>query len=176
MKFFIYFISIIFTLSLVGLFVLKKPNGQAWLTVDDFLPNRFQFDKKIEYISDKLKVTYESFTVSEGNKVGQGSGLKVYRWKDSNGNWSYSDKPKESADSEEVFLDPNDVVVLPEFKASINNLSNSSPPIKTEKTSPSPLTISPSKVLDLHNDAKNVQKLMDDREQSLSKAIKDSTG
>lgn len=176
MKFFIYLISIILILSLMGLFILKKPNGQAWIVIGDFLPNTFIFDKEIESIADKFKVTYESFTASESNQVGQGSEVKVYRWKDSKGNWSYSDKPRESADSEEVFFDPKDIVVLPEFKATLNDFSKPAPPIKKEKTLPSSLTTSPSKVLDLYKDANNVQKLMDGREQSISEAIKDSTG
>jgi len=176
MKFFVYLISFILTLALMGLFVLKGPEGQPWLTVDDLLPKTLMIDKEIESIADKFLVTYENFTVEGNSQIEQGSDIKVYRWKDSSGNWSYSDKPKASADSEEVFLNPNDVVVLPAFDVSSSDFPNSNSLKKGDKPSSSPLTTSPSKVLDLYKDANNVQKLMDERQQNISKTIKDSTG
>jgi len=176
MKLFVYLISFILILALTGLFVLKKPNGQAWFTVDDLLPNASVIDEEIKSIAGKLLVVYENFTTEENSQVGQGSEVKIYRWKDSNGNWSYSDKSRTSDDSEEVFLDPNDVVVvLPPFKAASNDLPSLKSFKKDDKLSPSPLTTSPSRILDLYKDANNVQKLMDERQQNISNAIKDST-
>ena len=175
MKFFIYLISFILALSLIGLFVLKKPNGQAWLTVDDFLPNTLILDREIESIATTFKATYENLMASGGNQIDQESEVKVYRWKDSNGNWSYSDKPRAFADSEEIFLDPNDVVVLPAFNASLVDSPKVKPSTKNGDLSPNSSPTSPSKVLDLYKDANNVQKLMDERQQNISKAIKDGT-
>lgn len=74
-----------------------------------------------------------------------------------------------------MFLDPNDVVVLPPFKAASNDLPSLKSLIKDDKLSPSPLTTSPNRILDLYKDANNVQKLMDERQQNISNAIKDST-
>lgn len=179
MKFFVYLVSFILILALAGLFILKKPNGQAWFTVDDLLPKMIMIENKLESITDNFLVKYESFTKEvkeESSQVEQRSELKIYRWKDNNGNWSYSDKPKASAENEEIFLDPNDVVVLPALKVDTKNLPNAKASKKDDKISPSPLTVLPSKALNLYKDANNVQKLMDERQKNISKAIKDSTG
>jgi len=175
MKFFVYLTSLILTLALMGLFVLKKPNGQAWLVVDDLFPKTLMIDQEIKSIADKLLVTYENFIVEENNQIEQGSDIKIYRWKDNSGNWSYSDKPKASVESEEVYLDPNDVVVLPAFKVSTNNSPNAKPLKIDIMSSQNPLTTSPNNMLNLFKDANNVQKLIDDREENISKAIKDRT-
>ena len=180
MKLFVYLISFVLTLALIGLFVIKKPDGQAWLTIDDLLPEPLLLEQEIESIADKLEVTYENISSSLNSHTEKEAEVKVYRWKDNNGNWSYSDKPRASAESEEIFIDPNDVVVLPAFKASSNdssmlNSSKVNSSRKDEKTSPLPLTTPPTKVLDLYKDANNVQKLMNERQQNISKAIKDKT-
>lgn len=178
MKFFVYLVSFILVLALAGLFVLKKPNGQAWFTVDEVLSKTIMIEKKLESITDNFLVKYENLTEEakeESSQVEQVSELKIYRWKDSNGNWSYSDKPKVLAESEEIFLDPNDVMVLPALKVGTKKFPNAKTSKKDDKTSPSPLTISPSKTLNLYKDANNVQKLMDERQENISKAIKDST-
>ncbi len=176
MKFFVYLISFILILALMGLFVLKKPTGQAWLTIDDVLPKTLMIDKEIKSITDKLSIAYENITTNKDSLTEQSNEVKIYRWKDSNGNWVYSDKLKNSVESEEVLLDPNDVIVLPAFEVSTNNSPNSYSPQKGNKASPSSLTAPPSKVLNLYKDANNVQKLMDERQHNISKAIKDSTG
>lgn len=175
MKFFVYLISFILILALMGLFVIKRPGGQAWLTFDDVIPKKLMIDKEIEFIADKFLASFENFTTKEDSQVEQGSEVKIYRWKDTNGNWSYSDKPRSSADSEEVFLDPNDVVVLPAFKASSSDLSTSKSSIQDNKLPPSHSNTTPSKILDLYKDANNVQKLMDERQQNISNEIENST-
>mgnify|MGYP006086228823 CR=1 FL=1 len=156
-------------LALMGLFVFKQPNGQSWLTVDDFLPNTLAMDKHIKSAKNKLSMIYDNFNVKNDSQV------KIYRWKDSNGNWSYSDEPIASIESEEVVFDPKDIVVLPALDVATNDLSNSTLIEKHDNVSPNPLTTTPSKVLELYKNANNVQKLMDERQQKISKAIKDNT-
>jgi len=167
MKFFVYLISFILILALMGLFVLKKPNGQTWISVNDLLPNTSMIDGKIKSFTGKILLAYESFRSAENNKIELGNEVKIYRWKDSNGNWSYSDKPNASVESKQVFLDPKDIVVLPAFEVPTNDDLLQ----KNNKALPSSLPTSPSKILDVYKDANNVQKLMDDREQNINKAI-----
>ena len=69
-------------------------------------------DGKIKSFTGKILLAYESFRSAENNKIELGNEVKIYRWKDSNGNWSYSDKPNASVESKQVFLDPKDIVVL----------------------------------------------------------------
>jgi hypothetical protein len=174
MKLFVYLLSLLFIFAFMGLFFIKNPSGQTWLTLDDFTSKKVTVDQKINSIVETLVEAYEGFTEEQTSQTEQEDQVKIYRWKDSKGHWSYSDKPKLSAESEQVFLEPNNIVVLPPLKASPNKMLVS--PVKKDKFLPSPLTISPSKVLDLYKDAHSVQKLADDREKNISQAIKDKSG
>ena len=174
MKKFVYLLSCLLILAIVGLFVIKKPNGQAWLTANDILPKTSMIDQKLKSVADKVVAVYEDISILEKS---QKEAPKIYRWKDSNGNWSYSDNPKSSANSEEVLLNPNDIVVLPSFETTSNNVSNTNANSleKANPSVPNHQISTPSKVLNLYKDAKNVQKLMDNREKKISKAIDDTT-
>lgn len=142
MKFFVYLLSIIVIIALLGLFVLKKPDRQPWLIVDDLSIDTQEIEKKVVYYSNKFLAFYENF-IKEGD-----SQVKIYRWKDSNGNWSYSDDPNSATHSEEVFLDPKAIVILPTLDYTKNNLPSS---IENKvKVSQSPLTTPSSKVLSLY--------------------------
>lgn len=165
MKSFVYLISIISIIALAGLFVFKQPNGQAWLSLDGLLPTTQVINEKLNLVTNKVHDIFESNKTEIDNKV------KVYRWKDSNGNWSYSDKPKESMKNEEMQFDPNNIVVLPAFNVPTVNSSGSNSKEKHDSVSTNTLMTSPNKVLELYKDAKNVQKLMDERQQKVSKTI-----
>lgn len=168
MKFFIYLLSILSIIALAGLFVFKQPNGQSWLSVDSFIPNTEKMNEIINFANNKVQQVFKNDSPENNSTV------KVYRWKDSNGQWYYSDKPKASTKSEEVIFDSKDIIVLPAFDEPLSGSTN--PKEKQDKASSKVLIPSPSKVLDLYQDANNVQKLMDSRQQNISKVIKDSTG
>lgn len=170
MKLFVYLLSIVFIIAVVGLFVFKQPNGQAWLSADDFVPNTQIISEKINLATNKLHAVFER-PISKND-----SNVRVYRWKDSNGHWSYSDKPKASVESEEMLFEQENIVVLPAFNVPTIDVLNSNPKEKYDNDAPNTLLSTPSKVLELYKDAKNVQKLMDARQQDISKAIKESAG
>jgi hypothetical protein len=109
MKSFVYLLSIILIIAVVGFFVFKQPNGQAWLSIDDFVPNTQIISEKINLATNKINAVFKK-PISKNDST-----IKVYRWKDSNGNWSYSDKPKASIESEEMLFDQENIVVLPAF-------------------------------------------------------------
>lgn len=167
MKFFTYLLSLISIIALAGLFVFKQPNGQVWLSVDSFIPNTQIINEAINLARNKLHQVLE-------NDIPETDGtVKIYRWKDSYGHWHYSDKAKASIESEEVIFDPKDIIVLPAFDVPSVDLSHSKE--KHDNADPNTLISSPSKVLGLYQDANNVQKLMDARQDNISKAIKDSS-
>lgn len=168
MKFFVYLISIIAIIALAGLFVFKQPNGQAWLSLDDLLPNTQIINEKIDIVTKKVSEVFDNNQAEIDNKV------KVYRWKDSNGNWSYSDKPDASMKNEEIQFDPENIIKLPSIDVPSVNLSNTNSKVKQGSESSNTLLTSPSKVVELYKDANNVQTLMDARQKKLSKVIKDN--
>lgn len=170
MKTFIYIISLVLALAVLGLFVIKQPNGEPWLSLDAFLPDTLKIADKVNLVTDKFNNVYKNITSQESDDI------KVYRWKDADGNWSYSDNPNEMSNSQELTLNPDDVMVMPSFDASTINPPESKTNKSKVKASPSNEANSPSKVLDVFKEANNVQKIMDDRQNKLSKAIKDSGG
>jgi hypothetical protein len=169
MKLFFYLLSIITIMALAGLFIFKQPNGQSWISVDEFLPDTQIIADKINTVTNKLHKVFENDTTEEDSTV------KVYRWKDSNGNWNYSDKSEASTNSEEVVYDTKDIVVLPAFKPSTIESTNSNTERQSTNAAPTTLITSPNKALKLYKDANNVQKLMDGRQDKLSKIIENST-
>jgi hypothetical protein len=166
MKFFTYLFSLISIFALAGLFVFKQPNGQVWLSADSFIPNTEKISEAINFSSNKLQQIFKN-DLPENNSTN-----KVYRWKDSNGQWNYSDKAKAPIESDEVIFDPKDIIVLPAFDVPSVDSSNSKE--KHDRTPSKTFISSPSKVLELYQDANNVQKLMDSRQKNMSKAIKDN--
>jgi hypothetical protein len=174
MKLFVYLLSVVVIIALAGLFVIKQPNGQPWLSANEFKPNTQAITEKINTITSKLKKVFESDIAKKDGAV------KVYRWKDSKGNWNYSDTDN-ATNSEEVLYDPKDIIVLPALKPpspDLTNLTDSTTHKKNTNADPAPETLipSPNKVLELYKDAKNVQSLIDSRQDKLSQAIKDSSG
>ena len=167
MKFFIYLITIIVIIALAGLFVFKQPNGQAWLSIEDFLLNTQAINEKVNLVTNQLHEVFKS-NIPEKNTT-----VKVYRWKDSNGNWSYSDKSKAPNESTELLFDQNNIVVLPAFDTTTTNSSN---PIKNHgNTASKDLITKPNKVVELYKDVNNVQGLMDTRQDTIAEAIKKNT-
>jgi hypothetical protein len=168
MKLFVYLLPIILIIAVAGLFFLKQPNGQAWLSVDDFVSNTQIISEKINLATNKLNAVFEK-PISKNDGT-----IKVYRWKDSNGHWSYSDKPKASIESEEILFDQKNSVVLPVFSLPTVDTLNSNPKEKFDSSAPNTSLNTTSKVLELYKEAKNVQKLMDARQKNVSEAIKES--
>lgn len=165
MSLIIKFFAFILVLGLAGMFVLKDPNGQAFLSVDDFIP-------------DTSKITASVEKILPEQVVGGGSEkTMVYRWQDANGNWQFSDQPPSDVIAEQVLIDTHlnsDIAPpTPKTKAPVSEQrsgnavwigdSDSTPSIGT--------TVSPDKIEKLVDDAKNVQQLIDNRDQQLQDAL-----
>ena len=168
MKLFVYLLSGLLMLALAGLFVFKKPNGQAWLDFNDLLPNKMMIEQEIDSVVTKLTTGFEEITITTDDHNTDGE-VKIYRWKDKHGNWSYSDKPNASVEQEEVVFDSKDIIVLPEFEPT--KPSESASLEKKSSQSAKAETSTSKKILNLYNDANNVQKLMDDRDKRIQEAI-----
>ena len=171
LKSFVYLAVMVSLLALGGLFVLKKPNGQPWLTLADLgLNNPIQSIKNIELP-----------TVS-GSDGGQ---TTVYRWRDQNG-WQFSDTFPEgfSADQvKEITINPDTNLIqgfkLPEPEP-VTEPSVAAKPKSGEDTLgsqllnniPLPMTIQGEELQQLINDAKGLQNLSDEQAQALEDLLK----
>jgi hypothetical protein len=170
MKFFTYTITCILLIAFLGLFILKKPNGETWLSLGDLLPQTSSLDHQIDTLNDKFSKLYDKLSKTDNHH--QSELIKIYRWQDGQGNWSYSDSPTNVSESEEVFINPNDMIVLPDLT---ETHVNSVKALNTDKKTSEPLLTRPiNKILTLYEDTNNVQALMDAREQQISQAIHDN--
>lgn len=159
MGLFIKLIATIGVIAFAGLFVLKKPDGAPWLTLQDlgFRIPEFKLPK-----------------VSKDDPLGASSDTQVYKWKE-NGTWHYSEKlPTHlSPDQvEQLSINP-DTNLIPAVKVK-KEPELETPEQKSEPLDPSnelptqpPGILNPQGIKDLIEDAQGVQQLMDERSKQI---------
>jgi hypothetical protein len=162
MKLIITFFSFLLVLGFSGLFVLKKPDGTTWLTLDTIIP-ALSFDSIKESVGEALPDQIIG---------GNGEQVMVYKWKDAEGNWQFSDKPPEEKRVEQVMLSTRlNRDLVPALKtvnsSDVQPDSDNKTPLMKQAPSISPTTIAPGKISKLIDDARNVQTLMNDRQAQL---------
>lgn len=163
MKLYLKFLLFILVLGIAGLFFIKKPNGQPWLSVDDFMPNIPELMAQGSNLFDSAQRSVDKATSSDPN-AGK---TKVYKWRDSSGNWHLSDKPISAAGGRDqvMHVDP-DTNLLGGSRVSATEVEQSRSD-GVPNAVPLPMTVSPDRVGKLIDDAKAVQDLMDNRGQQL---------
>jgi hypothetical protein len=165
--------SAVLILGCAGLFVLKKPDGSPILSMQDFLPNI----SSLALDAKKLIRNAKNITASIGNDSEKNSEDNteqtahaesgIYRWKDSNGQWQFSDTPPINQAAEAMNVSGNlnkDLVATyePPEEPTVENDTATTP-----TASLVPMTISPDEVSKLMEDVNNMQQLMDDRAEQL---------
>ncbi len=161
------FFCFLLVLGFAGLFVLKKPDGTPWLSLDGLIP-----DLSIGSIKDTIDDAMPE------QVLGGNDSVPVYRWKDAEGNWQFSDAPPaNTTTAAEQVMVSTDVNrdLAPVFTPSpveVATPKKSGKAILIKDRSLSPTTISPDKISTLVDDAKNVQNLVDDRQKQLEDALK----
>jgi len=108
---------------------------------------------------------------------GEGDKTAVYRWKDANGHWQFSDAAPSNTNAEQILVDThlNSDIAPPAPVARTPEPSNRSGQaiFIGESNKPSiGTTVSPDKIGQLIDDANNVQNLLDNRDQQLQEALK----
>lgn len=160
MKLFIKLIIFILVLGLTAPFILKRPDGSPWMSLESVLPDFYALFRQGKGTLDKAIDKTKS-------KAPTSTKTKVHKWRDKNGVWQYSDTPNPNGNSEEMWVDPNTNLVKG------TPISASEPAPKSQQTKnnspniPVPITVSPDKVSKLMDDAKKIQDLMDQRTQDL---------
>lgn len=158
------FFCFLLVAGFIGLFVLKKPDGTPWLSVHDLLPS-VSIDEVTEGIKD---------VVPDQIVGGDSDSVEVYRWKDAEGNWQYSDTPPEGGTAEQVMVSTDvnrDLVPKLESRpAPIENKKGKAILIGDSAVGPT-TAFQPDKVSELIEEAKGVQEIMDQRQQQLDEAL-----
>jgi hypothetical protein len=171
--------SAVLILGCAGLFVLKKPDGTPILSANEFLPdiNALVADAKklianaknsTSSIGNSLANNPEKNTQENTEKTAQAQ-PNIYRWRDSDGQWQFSDTPPANQAAEAMNVSGNlnkDLVATyePPKEPETENAATSN---NSSATNLTPMTVSPEKISKLIEDANNIQKLVDDRAEQM---------
>lgn len=164
MKLLIKVLMIVLILFMSNLFLFKTMQGDTSLEVRNPIP---------DFISDlfDFKKWGRDITKASGKAIGDehAGQTKIYRWKSAEGTIQFSNVPPAGVEFETVWVDPDANVIEalkpPPPEQAAATADSKAPQVKM----PSLLTVSPDKVKQLVKDAKNVQKLSDERTKALEK-------
>jgi hypothetical protein len=158
--------------GLAGLFVLKKPDGSPWLSVDAFMSDTQTIGSNMRDLMNKVKNTTANSEENTSNNNNRNK--SIYRWKDVKGQWQFSDIPPTDQVAETILVSGNlnkdiaEKYTPPEEKTVETNNNEDD---QSQNANIMPTTLSPEKISKLINDTKNIQKLMDDRSTQLNKQL-----
>ena len=170
MKTFLYILSALAVTAILGLFVLKQPNGQPWININNLLSKTAPISNKFDTLKKDIKTTFDGIT---DYKNEQKNSSKIYRWQDNKGNWIYSDKPSSEFSNETVSLGSENIINLstePSLKLTTDSKLKSQTQNKELTTVPLPNNIN-----ELYKDANNVQVLMNNRANIIADSVKKNT-
>ena len=158
------FFCFLLVLGIAGLFFIKKPDGTPWLSLDDFIPD-----------ARSIKNTLDDAMPEQIIGGGESESVAVYKWRDSNGTWQYSDRPPKGLEAEQIFVSSNanrdlSPAPLPTIDPEPAENKNGRA-VFIKDSSLSPTTIAPDKIATLIEDAKNIQNLVDERQKILDASL-----
>lgn len=163
------FFCALFVIGFAGLFILKKPDGTPWLSANDFAPDTSALMSEASALMKQAKNASSTITLNSDdvdNKAEKNSS-GIYRWKDQDGQWQYSDTPPQNQTAETITVSGHlnrDLVDTTSLQAA----RETKPEEQTTNTSGIiPASMSPEKISKLIEDTQNVQKLMDDRQSQI---------
>lgn len=165
-----YFLIMILLIAVASLFVIKRPDGKAWLSLDAITQSIAAKVNDAKFEGQQL-IDKTASGLSSLGKDPAPTTTTIYKWQDEKGVWHYSDKPNAFGDSEQVELDSSKITVMAAEDTRILNSLGQKP--KNEPMNPAIglTTIKPGEVKQLVEDAKNVQQLMDNRQKQLDEQI-----
>ncbi len=161
MSLMIKFFCFLLVIGFAGLFILKKPDGTPWLSLDDFVPD-----------TSSIKQTLDD---AIPNQIigGSNENVTVYKWKDNEGNWQFSDTPPQGLNAEQVLVSTDvnrDLAPPPPTNPTITK-EKKGKAFLIKDSGTSPTTLSPDKISTLIDDAKNVQNLVDEHKRQLDSGL-----
>lgn len=135
----------------VGLFLLKGPNGEPFLTLDDFTPD--------PQITDVLAQKPEPVT--------------IYKWQDEDGAWHFSNEPVDVEGVETMVVD-GDINIIPAVTTSRSSAAKR-PDAKAYSSIPAGMTsVAPEKITEMMDTVNNMQEMVDERKANLDRAAREN--
>ncbi|MEH6544720.1 MAG: hypothetical protein V7721_12360 [Porticoccaceae bacterium] len=172
--------KIMWKLSLLGLlmalvfpFIIHGQGGEPVVTLKDMALDMespiVNAKQKIEIVKQKFNGG-EFFSNQQGEQVSNSTGLSVYRWRDSNGAWQFSDETNPHGDYETVVIEMNlessgltsSDDALPQLSDNNNDRANGLEALlKNVNKLPLPLTISSDDLEKMIKDSGGLQGLVE---------------
>lgn len=166
MKYASYLFIMMMLVGLASLFIIKRPDGKPYLSVDMIFGKAQQeanalLDKSKRELNDAVN-SAKGMMDGEAPSASQAT---IYKWQDAKGNWHYSDRPNTRVNSQVHTLDPTKITIMAAENTDILNEKTQNADGLEGKGGIN--SMSPNEVKKLVQDAQNVQKLMDQRAKQL---------
>ncbi|RXF04457.1 DUF4124 domain-containing protein [Pseudoalteromonas sp. PS5] len=170
-----YLMIMVMLVAVACLFVLKRPDGKPWLSVQSIT-------QSVEHNANELKRQgidamdqVKSYTndLLGDSKPASSSHTQVYRWQDAKGQWHYSDKPNPHGHSQAYQIDESKITVIAAEDTSILAAKAEQEP-NNSSSKAVPTALNPAAVQQLMKDTQDVQKLMDERAKKIDEALKEN--
>ncbi len=165
MKLFIKLMVLVLIAALAAPFFIKGPDGRPLMEASDFRGSLADARRSVER-------QWRSIT----SRFGRGSGgntATVYRWRDADGNWVYSDQPNPAGNSEQVTVRTDvNVMDLPDAPPpAAPAAAPGAAPARPDESSPMvPLILQPERVDQLFEDVKKIESDAAQRAEELERA------
>jgi hypothetical protein len=172
MKYFTYLVICVMCITTGALFYLKQPNGETWLSGELFSSEAQRLKNEAaslsehvldiatgaaEHVSSKMA----SFTDDKSNDV-----VKVYKWKDEEGIWHFSDTPIMNQLTIVEEFDPKDITVIAAEDTSILKRASDTEKVKSKEVT-TPSAYNPETVKKLFSDAEKTKEMLEQRTKAL---------
>lgn len=167
MKLIIKVLFVVLVIGVSGLFFIKRPDGQPWLSLNTFTPDLSGVKAKIEHAVQLLKEKTVRLSADDQSPAQK---TQVYKWKRADGSWTYSDKPPPKAERLDVtvmILDSNTNIVPALKLPTETQKTPEQAAVAEEHKVPLPLSANPQQIKELVDDTNELQQLMEQRQESL---------
>ncbi len=143
-------------LLLGGLLIIKGPDGEPLLEIEDFL--------------DDAEETFQDLVPDESPfDTGSSSVTRVYKWKDDNGVWQFSNMPVERQDAELLEFD-GQINIIRSIDVSTSSQGSTEVQGSIEAI-PGVMTVSPEQAADMIKTVTNLQETVDQRKADLDALV-----
>ena len=130
MKLFTKLMILVVLAALVAPFVLRGPDGQPIMELNDVLPDAMGVERSLEGALDRAENAAGEL-LGEDAPTGTAGMTRVVRWQDANGVWHFAQEAPEGVVAEEMLIDPDANLVqgmAPQTPAPANASTQSSLP------------------------------------------------
>jgi len=164
MKLFFRLMIFVILLVFASLFFIKGSDNKPILSLDSFrkanisMPSSESVEDIKQDLAEKIKKAADTLPIDKDKTV------TIYKWKDSKGNWTYSDHPNTGGGYDKVVIKPYGNVLHfeePRDDISTQPLMDTSEDQDRSLNIPLPTSIPPGDIPELIEDAKGVQKILD---------------